>query len=69
MFAKILNLIKGITNYKTILIIIGVGLFTLLADGKAYKQKGYIKELKIVKFISYSYITIGGLMYILLLLT
>lgn len=69
MFAKILNILKGITNYKTILIIIGVGIFTLLADGKAYKQKGYIKEVKIVKFISYSYITIGGLMYVLLLLT
>lgn len=67
MFYKLFNLVKGITNYTTILIIIGVGLFTLLVDGKSYKQKGYIRELKIVKWISYSYITIGGLMYILLL--
>lgn len=67
MFYKLFNLVKGITNYTTILIIIGVGLFTLLVDGKLYKQKGYIRELKIVKWISYSYITIGGLMFILML--
>lgn len=67
MFYKLFNSVKGITNYTTILIIIGVGLFTLLVDGKSYKQKGYIRELKIVKWISYSYITIGGLIYILLL--
>lgn len=68
MFNKLLYALKGITNYYTILMIIAVGLFTLLIDGKEYKQKGYIRELRIVKIISFSYITIGGLMYILLLL-
>lgn len=67
MFAKIVEIIKRIIDYKIILIIIGAGLFTLLVDGKAYKKKGFIREVKIVKFISYSYIAIGGLMYILLL--
>jgi len=67
LLSKILNILKGIIDYKTILIIIGVGIVTLLMDGKAYKDKGYIRELKIVKWISYSYMTIGGLMYILLL--
>ena len=49
----------------TILMIIAVGIFTLLIDGKKYKNKGYIRELKIIKLISYSYMVIGGLMYIL----
>lgn len=51
----------------TILMIITVGIFTLLIDGKKYKNKGYIRELKIIKLISYSYMVIGGLMYILFL--
>lgn len=67
MFNKLFSALKGITNYYTILMIIAVGLFTLLIDGKEYKQKGYIRELRIVKIISYSYMVIGGLMFILLL--
>lgn len=47
--------------------IISVGVFTLLMDGKRYKKKGYIREFKIIRLISYSYMAIGGLMYILLL--
>lgn len=68
MFNKLLYALKGITNYYTILMIIAIGLFTLLVDSKRYRQKGYIRELRIVKIISFSYIAIGGLMYILLLL-
>lgn len=67
MFSKLFEIIKGLMNNTTILMIIGVGIFTLLVDGKRYKKKAYIKELKIIKIISYSYITIGGLLYILLL--
>lgn len=67
MFYKIFLTMKRFLNNKTILMIIAVGLFTLLVDGKRYREKGYIRELKIIKLISYSYITIGGLMYILLL--
>ena len=67
MFAELLEIIKGLINNTTILMIIAVGIFTLLVDGKRYKKKGYIKELRIVKIISYSYMTIGGLLYILLL--
>lgn len=48
--------------------IIAVGLFTLILDGKAYKDKGYTKEYKIIKAISYSYMGIGGILYILLLI-
>ncbi|MDR7857583.1 CLC_0170 family protein [Tissierella sp.] len=67
MFYKLVNQLKAVANYTTILIIIAVGLFTLLVDGKTYKQKGYIRELKLIRVISYSYITIGGLMFILML--
>lgn len=68
MIAKILNIFKGIIDYPTILMIIAVGLFTLFLDGNRYKQKGYIRELRIVKIISYSYMGIGALIFILLLL-
>lgn len=68
MFYKIILTMKRFLDNTTILMIIAVGLFTLLVDGKRYKDTGYIKELKLVKLISYSYMTIGGLMYILLLL-
>lgn len=67
LFSKLLYALKGITNYYTILMIISVGLFTLLIDSKRYKQKGYIRELRIVKIISYSYMVIGALMFVLLL--
>jgi predicted lipid-binding transport protein (Tim44 family) len=67
LFFKLFELIKGLINNITITMIIAVGIFTLLVDGKRYKKKAYIKELKIIKIISYSYISIGGLLYILLL--
>ncbi|MBU5255495.1 CLC_0170 family protein [Tissierella praeacuta] len=68
MFSKIYKILRELTDYYTILMIIAIGIFTLLIDGKRYRQKGYIRELRMVKIISYSYITIGGLLYILLLL-
>ena len=68
MFAKIMKTMEVLVNNTTILMIIAVALFTLLIDGKRYKNKGYIREFKIIRLISYSYITIGGLMYVLLLL-
>ncbi len=67
MFLKLVNGVKQISSYGNVFIIIAVSLFTLLVDGKSYKQKGYVRELKIIKIISYSYITIGGLMFILML--
>ena len=67
LFFKLFEIIKRLINNTTILMIIAVGIFTLLVDGKRYKKKAYIKELKIIKIISYSYITIGSLLYILLL--
>ncbi|MEY8414733.1 hypothetical protein SAMN02745784_02366 [Tissierella praeacuta DSM 18095] len=68
MFSKTYKILRELTDYYTILMIIAIGIFTLLIDGKRYRQKGYIRELRMVKIISYSYITIGGLLYVLLLL-
>lgn len=68
LLTKLLQIIKDLLNNITILMIISVGVFTLLIDGKAYKKKGYIKEYRIIRIISYSYMAIGGLMYILLLI-
>lgn len=67
LFQNLLGTIKGLLNNMTILMIIAVGLFTLLIDGKRYKEKGHIGEFKIIRIISYSYMAIGGLMYILFL--
>ncbi|MBU5427951.1 hypothetical protein KQI41_16285 [Tissierella pigra] len=67
MYSELLRILRGLNNYTTILMVIIVGIFTLLLDDRKFKQKGYIRELKILKIISYSYIAIGGLMYILLL--
>jgi hypothetical protein len=68
LFSKLLQALKGIISNYTILMIIAVGIFTLIFDGRRYRQKGYMRELKIVKIISYSYMVIGGLMFILLLM-
>ncbi|WMM24360.1 CLC_0170 family protein [Tissierella sp. MB52-C2] len=67
MYSELLRILRGLNNYTTILMTVIVGVFTLLLDDRKFKQKGYIRELKILKIISYSYIVIGGLMYILLL--
>ena len=68
MLSKLLNILKGFINYTTILMIIAVGLFTLFFDGNRYRRRGYMRELRIVKIISYSYMGIGALMFILLLI-
>lgn len=69
MLLRILDMLRGIANYTSILIIIGIALFTLLFDGPRYAKIGYVKEVKIIKAISYTYIVIGGLIYILLLIS
>lgn len=68
MLSKILDTIKFSSGYTGALVIIGVAIFTLLYDGPRYRKKGYIKEVRAIKLISYSYIVIGIIMYILLLM-
>lgn len=62
-----MGIIRGILNNITILMIILVGIITLIIDGKKYKEKGHVRDYKIIKIISYSYMAIGGFMYILFL--
>lgn len=62
-----MGIIKGILNNITILMIILVGIFTLIIDGKKYKEKGHVRDYKIIRIISYSYMAIGGFIYILFL--
>lgn len=65
----ILFLLKDILKYfsnGTVLIILFVAIVSLLIDGTNYKKIGYIKELKLTKAISYSYIFLGVLLFILL---
>lgn len=68
MLSKILNAIRSITSYTAAIIIIGTALFSLLYDRPRYRRKGYIKETKIIKFLSYTYIFIGIGMFIILLI-
>lgn len=63
---KTIEILRIVFSNLTILIILFVGLVTLLIDGKKFKDKGYIKEVKIVKAISFSYIAIGVLMFLFL---
>lgn len=67
MFYKIIPTIKRLMDNTTILMIISVGIFTLLVDGRRYRDQGYTREVNIIKLISYSYIAVGGLMYVFLL--
>ena len=73
MFSKLLDntlhILKDRNNYASILIILGIGIFTLLIDAPKYKNRGYVKEVKIIKAISYSYMALGGIMFVLLLMT
>lgn len=64
-----LQILKDRNNYPTILIILVIGIFTLIIDAPKYKKRGYIKEVRIIKAISYSYMVLGGIMFILLLMT
>lgn len=72
MFSKFLvnafEILKERNNYSTILIILGIGIFTLIIDAPKYKNRGYIKEVRIIKAISFSYMVLGSIMFVLLLM-
>ncbi|HSH35579.1 CLC_0170 family protein [Schnuerera sp.] len=58
--------IKSIFDNLTITIIIVVALFSLLIDVPNCKKKGFVKEYRMVKIISYSYIVFGVIIFIFL---
>lgn len=63
---KIIEILKNIFDNITILMIIFIGALTLLIDGKRLKDKNFMKEFRIVKIISFSYIVIGIVMFMFL---
>lgn len=63
---KIIGPLKEIFDNFSLFIIILVALFSLLVDGPNFKKKGFIKEYRMVKIISYSYIALGIILFILL---
>lgn len=63
---RAINIIRGIFDNITIVMIILVALFTLLIDGSKLKDSNFTKEYKIVKIISYSYIIFGIIVFIFL---
>ena len=69
MLSKIMPVLKEIIDYPTIILIVGTGIFTFISDINYYKKRGYVKETKIIKGFTYSYISIGLIMYVFLLIT
>lgn len=58
--------LKDVLDIRAIIIIILIGLVSIFVDGPKLKRDGYNKELKILKIISYSYMGIGIILFILL---
>jgi len=61
---KIFSIVKSISNYTSV-IIIGSALFSLLYDVPKYRRMGYIREVRFIKAISFSYMIIGISMFII----
>lgn len=68
MLSKMIPILKDIIDYPTISIIVITGIYTFISDTYYYKKRGLIKEIKIIKGILYSYISIGIAMYVFLLI-
>ncbi|HEY8363575.1 MAG TPA: CLC_0170 family protein [Tissierellaceae bacterium] len=65
MLPKIFSIVKSISNYTSAIIIIGSALFSLLYDVPKYRRMGYIREVRFIKAISFSYMIIGISMFII----
>ncbi|CCQ93893.1 hypothetical protein CULT_1560009 [[Clostridium] ultunense Esp] len=63
---KITPYIKGVFDNLTIVMVLLVALFLLLVDGPNFKNRGFLKEYRIVQIISYSYIVLGIIIFIFL---
>ncbi len=60
--------IKGLNGYALILIMILVGLFTLLYEAPRHRRSGEDREVKIISLISFSYLALGIILFVLLLM-
>lgn len=63
---KVTPYIKSVFDNFTVVMIILVALFLLFVDGPNYKNRGFLKEYRIVQIISYSYIVLGIIIFIFL---
>lgn len=61
-----LQLIQEKYNVGTVLMLIAIALFSLIYDGRRYRAQNSVKEYKIIRAISYFYITLGIILFILL---
>ena len=61
-----MKILKDIFDIRTLIIILLIAIGSLLIDGPKLKRKGFTKELKIIKGISYFYIIFSIGMLILL---
>lgn len=62
---KFIAILRGIFDNLTLFFIIIIGLIILLIDIPKYENKGYTRELNIVKIISWTYIIFGITMFII----
>ena len=62
----LIKILKDIFDIRTLVIILLIAIGSLLIDGPKLKRKGYTKELKIIKIISYFYIVSSIAIFILL---
>ncbi len=63
-----LKIIKGLFDNISVVMIIIIALLMLIIDGNKYKGKNNKREYNIVRFISYSYIAFGIIIFILLMI-
>lgn len=63
-----MKVVKDLFSNISVVIFIVIALLTLIIDGYKYNKKNYDREYKIVKFISYSYIAFGIVIFALLIL-
>ncbi|NLV75674.1 MAG: hypothetical protein GX023_01605 [Tissierellia bacterium] len=62
---KFIAILRGIFDNLTLFFIIIIGLIILLIDIPKYENKGYTRELNIVKIISWTYLIFGITMFII----
>ena len=58
--------LKGIFDNKALIIIILAALFSLIVDAPSLREQGFIKELHILKAISYFYMAFVIIIFIFL---
>lgn len=57
--------LKSIFNNFTLALIILVALFSLLIDGPNYNNEGFRREYRFIRILSYLYISLGIILFIL----